>query len=165
MRLWPYALLLVASCGVKLGQGNGDAPDGSTTGAPDARSCMGGAHVTDANGSCFVFFLGPKAQAGAAADCAAIGGHLAAITSAETNALVTTILSNKNTFIGATDAVTEGAFVWHDANPLTYTNWRTGEPNNGGGSAQEQCAIILGAENGKWDDRPCGNSYAYLCQY
>ena len=63
--------------------------------------------------------------------------------------------------------------MWDDGTPLGYSNWHTGEPNNGGSGAtyQEDCTIIAGARVGaQWDDRPCDASevpnsgtFAYLC--
>ena len=56
-------------------------------------------------------------------------------------------VGSANTFIGATDRAVEGTFVWDDGTPLSFTNWRAGEPNNGGSGAtyQEDCVIIAGA--------------------
>ena len=38
------------------------------------------------------------------------------------------------------------------------------EPNNGGAMGNEDCSIMLGAENGLWDDRPCDRVYPYMCE-
>jgi len=181
VRRLTLALLIVAGCGVKLDQGSdastGDArpidADLGTDAPPDARPCTGGdAHMTDPTGSCFVFFQAPKLYADAQAACAAIGARLAIVSSATTNTLLTQLAqASAAVFIGATDAVTENTFVWQDGSAVTYTNWRSGEPSNGGGSYEEDCVVIQPMLAGVWDDRPCAppptgaGSYSYVCQY
>lgn len=141
----------------------------------DARPCMGGqASGTDpSTGSCFVYFSTPLPYAQAEAACAAITAKLAVIKSAQTNTYVLGLVGAVDAFIGATDRTTEGTFLWLDnaADPLGagFTNWRTGEPNDGGTNG-EDCAIIEGARMGTWDDRPCvvtgtAGAYPYVCQY
>lgn len=143
--------------------------------AIDARPCTGGqARGTDpSTGSCFVYFTAPLVYAQAEAACTAIAAKLAVIKSAQTNAFVLGLVGAADAFIGATDRTTEGTFLWLDnaADPLNggFTNWRAGEPNNGGTNG-EDCAIIEGARMGTWDDRPCvvtgtAGAYAYVCQY
>ncbi len=143
--------------------------------AIDARACTGGqARGTDpSTGSCFVYFMAPLAYAQAEAACTAIAGKLAVIKSALTNTFVLGLVGATDAWIGATDRTTEGTFLWLDnaADPLNggFTNWRAGEPNNGGVNG-EDCALIEGARMGTWDDRPCvvtgtAGAYAYVCQY
>lgn len=179
------ALLITAGCGVKLEQGlDGGTTDARITDAtadaapvpdapPDARPCTGGdAHMADSTGACFVFFLTPRLYADAQTACAAIAAHLATVPDAATNTLITGLAANTaSVYIGATDAVTEGTFLWQDGSAVTYTNWRTGEPSNGQGQYQEDCVVIQPMLAGVWDDRPCApppanaGSYAYVCQY
>ncbi len=143
--------------------------------AIDARPCAGGqARGTDpSTGSCFVYFTAPLVYAQAEAACTAIAAKLAVIKSAQTNTFVLGLVGATDAFIGATDRTTEGTFLWLDnaADPLNggFTNWRAGEPNNGGTNG-EDCAIIEGARMGTWDDRPCvvtgtAGAYGYVCQY
>lgn len=145
--------------------------------AIDARPCDGGQArgIDPSTGACFVFFSAPLPYAQAEAACTAIAAKLAVIKSAQTNTFVLGLVGAVNASIGATDRTTEGTFLWLDnaADPLNggFTNWRMGEPNNGGGSGiQEDCAVIEGARMGTWDDKPCAvvgtaGSYAYVCQY
>jgi hypothetical protein len=64
----------------------------------------------------------------------ALGGHLASITSeAEQNFINDTFLSNDPitiSWIGLSDEAQEGRFVWTTGEPLQYTNWAPGEPND-----------------------------------
>jgi hypothetical protein len=190
MRLVALAIALAPACGAELAdpqisqqaQLDAGTSDGATPmdAAPadmaiDARPCMGGqASGTDpSTGSCFVFFSAPLPYMQAEAACAAIAAKLAVIKSAATNTYVLGLVGAADAFIGATDRTTEGTFLWLDnaADPLsgTFTNWRAGEPNNGGVDG-EDCAIIEGELTGTWDDRPCvvtgtAGSYPYVCQY
>lgn len=140
---------------------------------PDARTCLGGdAHMSDGT-SCFVFFATPKTWPQAKAACDALPGHLAKVASAGDEAIVAQVSLNADSFLGATDAATEGTFLWEDGTPLAYTDFRTGEPNNGGGMYQEDCLVYAGKKTPPgWDDRPCttgivlgAGSYPYVCEY
>ncbi len=62
----------------------------------------------------------------------AVGAHLISITSAAENNFV---MANFNlrfsyTWIGLRNTGTVGSFVWVTGEPLTFTNWIPGEPNN-----------------------------------
>jgi hypothetical protein len=182
----PLALLL--GCGAQLDERNApvDARVDATTpidasvplvpdAPPDARLCAGGdARAVDAStGSCFVYFAGPATYAEAEAACAAFGSSLAVIKSAATNAVVLSLVGQSDAFVGATDLVQENAFRWHTGELVSagYSNWRSGEPNNGMGSYEEDCMIIEGSRGGTWDDRPCtrqgsgAGAYPYVCQF
>jgi hypothetical protein len=175
-------VVLVAACGAKLEGGliENEIPDGNPVDAfvtppdapPDARPCAGGdSRATDSTGSCFLFFVGPRTRLAAETDCTANNAHLAKIENAEQNAVVLSLAIGRDAFIGATDVVAEGTYLWHDGTPLTFQNFRSGEPNNANGQFEEDCLIIEGALDGTWDDRPCApppagtGSYAYVCQF
>jgi len=172
--------LVCAACHASLstapdGGVHGDAgPDVGTS--PDAaKLCAGGdGHATDGSGNCFVLFLAPQTWVDANAACMAVPARLAKITSAAQNAMIAVLTHGHATFIGATDTATEGTFLWSDGTAVTYNNFRTGVPDNGGGSYQEDCLVIEGNKtpDDTWDDRPCdptevptSGSFAYLCEY
>ena len=66
-------------------------------------------------------------------------------------------------WIGGTDQVTEGTFVWEDNTPWDYTNWGDGEPNN---SYQigEDWVMLNYPHPGKWNDatNTGGDIFYYL---
>lgn len=66
------------------------------------------------------------------AEAVILGGHLVTISDAAENAWVWDTFGAVNTglFIGFNDAASEGTFVWSSGDPVTFINWRTGEPNN-----------------------------------
>jgi len=149
-----------------------DAPASPPDTAPDApppRPCIGGdANATDADGNCFVAFragANRKTRAAAALACQADEMELAIIESAASNTTVQSLIPGLDAWVGATDAVTENTFLWPDNTPLTFTNFRLGEPNNGAGNGQEDCLVIEGGKGGSWDDRPCNFVFAYVCGF
>jgi len=178
-----FALVpLLIGCGAKLdsspvSQALADAPefhDAPIDAGIDARPCTGGdANAMDGT-SCLVFVKDAVDHDTAFAACAAMNARMVKIDSATTNAAVAKLAAGSDTFIGATDTATEGTFVWDDGTPLVFTNFRTGEPNNGSGQYQEDCLVIEASKtpDDTWDDRPCapvpnvgGGNYAYMCQY
>ena len=176
------ALLLLAGCGAELGGGGTqvgseivDAPSAMRDAAvmtPDARQCTG---MVAPDGSCLVFVNTPVTYAAAKLACSNMNAHLAYLKTAAVDTAAEAYVGTVNTWIGASDLVTEGTFLWDDGSALVFTNWHAGEPNSGGTGAtyQEDCVIIAGARVDKqWDDRPCDASevansgmFAYLCHY
>ncbi len=89
--------------------------------------------------------------AGANAAAIATGGHLATIADAGENAFVSSILGANTAWIGFTDQAVEGSFEWVTGEPVTYTNWCPGEPNEhccGG----EDWTHINACGDGQWND-------------
>ena len=55
----------------------------------------------------------------------------------------------------------DGAWAWDDGTKVSYTNWESGEPNDGG-----DCAEYDGTSSdaGEWKDRSCTYTQAYICE-
>lgn len=92
-----------------------------------------------------------------------LGHHLVTVNSgAENDFLYDTFgienYGNGNTYglwIGFTDQDVEGTFTWTSGEPVTYTNWSSGEPNNSQGN--EDWARLRGEsapQDRKWNDLP-----------
>ncbi len=116
------------------------------------------------NNACSLYFINPQFMSGPAAQAYAqsFGANLISVQSAAENADVLTALTNQGfagqvIWIGFSDALLEGSFVWYDGAPITYSNWAPGEPNNAGGN--ENCTQIY--PNGSWNDLNC-NGYNSL---
>ncbi|XP_064229764.1 pulmonary surfactant-associated protein D [Aotus nancymaae] len=95
--------------------------------------------------------------------CTQFGGQLASPRSAAENAALQqlVIAQNEAAFLSVTDSKTEGKFTYPTGEPLVYSNWAPGEPNNDGGS--EDCVEIF--TNGKWNDRACGEKRLVVCEF
>ncbi|KAJ7390688.1 chromatin-modulating protein mrc1 [Desmophyllum pertusum] len=71
-------------------------------------------------------------------------------------------------WIGLHDIPSEKIHRWISDNSVanyTYTHWASGQPNNGEGG--EDCVAIWktnGNPHGKWYDRKCSYSYAFICE-
>lgn len=79
------------------------------------------------------------------------GGHLVAINTQEENDFVRT-LTNNTFWIGLNDLNTEGNFVWSNGDPVTYTNWAVGEPNNN----NNEDVVEMSPVTGLWNDAKVG---------
>ena len=103
----------------------------------------------------------------AAAEATAIsaGGHLVTINDLAESDWVHLNFGNisgtdRRSWIGFNDEASEGTFVWSSGEPVAFTNWNAGEPNNSGGV--EDYAEMLGS-NSKWNDlNLAGASYAHI---
>ncbi|XP_016048320.2 pulmonary surfactant-associated protein D isoform X2 [Erinaceus europaeus] len=95
--------------------------------------------------------------------CAQAGGQMASPRSvAENEALQQLVIAeNKAAFLSMTDNKMEGKFIYPTGEPLVYSNWAPGEPNNNGNG--ENCVEIF--TNGKWNDKSCGERRLVICQF
>ncbi|XP_015423942.1 PREDICTED: pulmonary surfactant-associated protein D-like [Myotis davidii] len=96
--------------------------------------------------------------------CAQAGGQLPSPRSAAENEALQQLVDaeNKgNAFLSMTDAQTEGSFTYPGGEPLVYSNWNLGEPNDDGGN--EHCVEIF--SNGLWNDIPCEERRLVICEF
>ncbi|MBL7955213.1 MAG: HYR domain-containing protein, partial [Flavobacteriales bacterium] len=104
----------------------------------------------------------PETYDGAIAAAQSMGYHLLSIGTAEENDFVLASLNAVGVdpvWIGLTDEVAEGTFLWHSGEPLLYQNWVGGEPNNTG---EEDAVMMTGA--GQWNDVPVGITLPYIVE-
>jgi hypothetical protein len=104
-------------------------------------------------------FRGPAATwANAKAACEAIGAHLLVIGDVGENAEMTQELSGVY-WIGYTDAVQDGAFVWVNGSPSTYHRFPGGTVPS---DTEDDCAALQ--DDGVWDDSECDSTNPYACE-
>lgn len=89
------------------------------------------------------------------------GGYLATIQSTAENDFVQSLVGSISpqkfgVWIGGTDADLEGNWVWITGEPWTYSNWASGEPNNGEPAPPESYLEFYGPAQtglaGQWND-------------
>ena len=76
-----------------------------------------------------------------------IGGHLASINDTEENTFLQTTFQRG--WVGYTDELKEGVWLWTDGSTSTYTNWQVGQPDDARG-IQDYAQVW--DSSGKWDD-------------
>jgi hypothetical protein len=155
------------------------AVDAGTDGEPEAAAsdCV----QMTAGASSYWVCLGPLASRDAAsADCAGRGAELAAVSSAEENAFLAAAAADlgthSNLWLGG---IRDDEHVWRwpdttvfwrglvdgQAEPDTYVNWQSGEPNDDSTVTDEpeRCAALALYDSG-WRDRACSLELSYLCE-
>lgn len=100
----------------------------------------------------------------ASADAQSRGGYLATLTSEAENifltALTLTAQGYLEAWIGLTDELDEGTFVWVTGEALNYKNWAPGEPNDYPPAGGEDYGILSPPVEieinvpGSWNDLP-----------
>jgi len=87
----------------------------------------------------------------------ALGGHLATIGDETENTFVSKLARKNgagNVWIGLSDEAEEGSFVWVTGEPLVYTQWRSGEPNNRSAeqTPENYAVIVTSSPANEWND-------------
>jgi Ca2+-binding RTX toxin-like protein len=107
--------------------------------------------------SAYVIVEGPTWEE-AEANAQALGGHLVTINDAEENEWIKQNLGIGK-WIGINDKDSEGNFNWSSGEPVVFTDWGAGEPNNADGrdgSTQHYGWMQTQNDYGKWDDAQNG---------
>ncbi len=89
----------------------------------------------------------------------ALGAHLVTITSAAENSFLSTAGVS---WTNMSDAATEGTWVWLNGEPVTYTNWNAGEPNNSG---NEDYMHVNYSVAGGWNDIAGTGNYPAIIEF
>ncbi|MDB4953794.1 MAG: hypothetical protein JWO36_1363 [Myxococcales bacterium] len=130
-------------------------------------TCAGSIGSTRCNSLCFVFCSDGVTEPSAEARCQAWGGHLASILSQADE----DCLNNAHpdaAWIGHVQASVllspAAGWSWIAGQPVTYTNWSTGQPDDGDGieNGAEQCAYK--STTNVWLDAPCTTVNGFACR-
>ncbi len=98
----------------------------------------------------------------AEAQAIALGGHLVAIQdTAEQQWLETTFGTTSTYWIGINDSANEGTMVWSNGEPVLFTYWYSGEPNDASGMEDYGVMNYFWQDVGKWNDLPNSDGHNY----
>ncbi|XP_063884292.1 mannose-binding protein-like isoform X2 [Scylla paramamosain] len=106
--------------------------------------------------------------------CRFHGMHLASIESLRENTRIENYikeagLGHEHFWTSGTDQGEEGSFFWmSNGQPVTYTNWNAGEPNNFQyeNGEMEHCLELWNRDGKglKWNDSPCSFETFFICE-
>ncbi|MFN9973366.1 MAG: C-type lectin domain-containing protein, partial [Phycisphaerae bacterium] len=115
---------------------------------------------------CFKVVHSPTATwAAAKSACALDQAHLATIESdAELIRLTPSLVGTNRYWIGLNDQSVEGSFVWDSGSASTFRKWKSGQPDNSGGT--EDCGDLT-VVGGIWlmNDNVCWRVSNYICSF
>lgn len=109
--------------------------------------------------------------------CESIGGHLASITSMEENQFIVSIFTQPDIsfyWLGATDELQEGEWLWVTGEEFAYENWSENSPNNNV-DKEHYLGIMSKEENydgyptpiGSWNDfqTTTSDNSGFICEW
>ncbi|MFH1131585.1 MAG: lectin-like protein [Pseudomonadota bacterium] len=144
---------------------DGDRLDGDECNAACMEDCTGGRTF-----QLQCYRMGPTEVSWQAGQtyCQSLGLEYTAISSQEEMDFVSgyrdEVANNKYLWLGFNDAAVEGTWVWsNEAEASLYTNWTGVEPNNGGGTTEEDCCTVFRATQ-DWYDHPCDQLHIPVCE-
>jgi len=132
--------------------------------------------VNPANGHAYQL-LSTQTWTASEAEAVLLGGHLATINDSAENDWVFTTFGRFNgtarlLWIGLNDVQTEGQYQWTSGQPLTFTKWDPGEPNNASAGEDYVAIYYPGFRNvatwNDWNDRtqdPIGIPFSGVVEF
>jgi len=94
------------------------------------------------------------------------GGYLAVICDQTENNFIASKITADVVWIGLSDDIEEGSFIWANGDGCGYTNWMGSEPNDGHNTSEFASAdhIVLQKNSGGWFDRNGKATYKYIVE-
>jgi len=137
------------------------APTETLTPAPTATVFRGRQNTT--NSHWYLLVTQERSWRTAHEYCAGMGAHLVTISNAAENQFVFGV--SAQTWLGASDEEQEGVWKWITGEPMTYTNWAEGEPNNcGQPDCQPEYFAMFFENTQQWNDIPA-LKLPFICEW
>ncbi|XP_031441964.1 CD209 antigen-like protein E [Clupea harengus] len=124
------------------------------------------------SGKCYLFSSTGKTWSQSRDHCITLGGHLAIVNSHEEQNFLSQSAIEDFYWMGLSDLVTEGQWIWVDSTPLSETgavfwlkrsdgqdepdNWKGADPSG------ENCALVSKVVD--WRDNSCKNLWKFVCE-
>ena len=109
----------------------------------------------------YLYVGGARPWVEAEAYAVSLGGHLVTINDAAEDAWLVATFGTEY-FIGFNDRAVEGAWVWASGEPVTFTNWFAGQPNDFG--TGEDVATIENMPPIGWNDIPDDGTLSFVVE-
>ncbi|XP_036959345.1 galactose-specific lectin nattectin-like [Acanthopagrus latus] len=114
---------------------------------------------------CFIVETRKLTMAEAELNCIRLGGNLASIHNVNEYNWIRGIVRRASgsdvwAWIGLSDAIQEGKWLWTDGSRFVFSHWARNEPNNKAG--KEHCTHI-NYEGDNWNDFTCDSKLASVC--
>uniref|UniRef100_A0A3Q2XRY0 CD209 antigen-like n=1 Tax=Hippocampus comes TaxID=109280 RepID=A0A3Q2XRY0_HIPCM len=116
------------------------------------------------DGNCYFVSKLSRTWAESRLDCISRGADLVVINSREEQVFLNGLLGrSKDVWIGLSDHIKEGTWVWVDGTPLTTEFWQNEQPNNLG---NQDCVEIQTKSSrlGTWNDVSCSLQQPWICE-
>jgi len=126
------------------------------TATPDARV------LNPENQHLYLFIGDPEDWHSAQDICASRGGYLVTMQSLSENGFVRR-LAETESWLGATDEIEEGTWVWVTGESWDYANWDEGEPNNYYAEGGENGLSF--SETDTWNDLATNGPHPFTCEW
>jgi predicted Zn finger-like uncharacterized protein len=105
--------------------------------------------------------------------CEAMGGHLAVVGDESENRFLTSLVSAAGlefAWLGATDELVEGRWVWVNGMEKSYENWDRlmNQPNNGDGQGEDHLLLRVSRNGAWWDSNNIGgleHLWGFICEW
>ncbi|KAK2145338.1 hypothetical protein LSH36_687g02036 [Paralvinella palmiformis] len=98
--------------------------------------------------------------------CSLSGGRLAVIRDPDINHFLGQITDPEQSpelYIGLTDQITEGSFIWDDGTPLgAFSNWA--DNGKGGYHSPTRDCVLYDVITGSWLTHNCNDRKPYVCE-
>ncbi|XP_074990247.1 C-type lectin domain family 17, member A-like [Calonectris borealis] len=125
----------------------------------DGRKCSAGWKVFEK--SCYSFSTETMSWSDAKEICADQGAHLVVINSDQEQNFLRDNINNSSTYwLGVTDELEEGSWVWTNGDRMSLSYWNTWKENKD--KDQKDCGII--GPDGIWNDDRCSHSNHWICE-
>lgn len=115
-------------------------------------------------GHTYYYFSTPVTWYDAKSICAAMGGHLATISSESENEFVFQISQGAASWLGATDIEQEGKWQWITGEAFSYSHWDNKSPDNYKGNAEGSENYLQYSNAGKWNDNAGCSLAPFVCE-
>ncbi|GFS26660.1 metalloendopeptidase [Elysia marginata] len=124
-----------------------------------ARSCPKGWIINKDSLYCYRKFKKPTLNSKAQKKCEGLKGTLPTVKDELENDYIQSIKGEGFTWLGMSDAVLQGKWIWADGIPVGWSNWENKVESI---SKNKDCAVMK--DSGTWSSVKCEQKYMFMCK-